>query len=541
MRNMYMRTPMRALAAAVALLLFGGALTGCKPDTEPVNGEESAIQSSDQTVPSGQGTGPTIPYATSTEPGGTDDGDATGTQNGGTQETDSDGRPTSGTEATSKTTGATNRPTSPPTARPTTRPTESDKYRPKCTVDDTIRNLGLCVTAYNGADYGMSQSDMRARISTYKDCGFKSMRLETYWGSIEYSPGFSETPYQDTLFQEVKNSGMRIKMILGTIMGVPGWYLNGSRPDYYMMDENGRRAVSTPSYFAPGLRAQMTQGLDQMMQYLKNARLLDSIDAIVVDCGPAGEPIYPPAWTQEGGLDGPSGGEVFWGYDVYSQQNFRETMRSKYGTIQAANRAWGATYSSFDQVSAPKQNRNGGTQLWKDWLNWYRDSKREFIVDQVEMYRAAVNRYTGGRIKLILYIPGTDVRDDWFQAALDAGYSDNGNVRIMCDSRFLIDTAKKYGLYLQYTGFENEAETRYLRSYMDASGAGSIPLFGENAGGYNAVQNAAAMQRIVQENGLAGIDVTHSRWLFQSETSLNKSPYYNNMKATMSALKEYLG
>ena len=127
------RRILAVLCAAGTMLLLGGALTGCKPDTEPVNGDESAVQSSGQTMPSGDGTGPAIPYATSTEPGGTDDaGDTTGTQGDSTQSTDSDGRPTSGTEATSKTTGATNGPTSPPTTKPTTKPTEPAKYRPKC-------------------------------------------------------------------------------------------------------------------------------------------------------------------------------------------------------------------------------------------------------------------------------------------------------------------------------------------------------------------------------------------------------------------------
>ena len=367
--------------------------------------------------------------------------------------------------------------------------------------------------------------------------GFKTIRVETGWGAIEKSRGVYTNPANVLYYYTAKQAGLRFKTILGT-SGPPSWYFE-EYPDAKLMDQNGRQALGTPSYFAPEYKELRAKALDELLARWKELGFLDVTDTIVIDCGPAGEPLYPPAWTQEtDGLDNSSGEEVFWGYDKYSQQNFRETMQEKYGTIAAANAAWGKSYSSFDQVEVPKPG-NGGGGIWADYLDWYKQSKRNFVLEQVEIYKAAVDKYTEGRVKLILYIPGSDVTDEAFEAAKASGDGD-GSVRIMADSRFLVDTAKEHGLYLQYTGFENASQTKYLRAYMDASGAGDIPFFGENAGGYDAVKYAANLSAIVRQNGMAGIDVTHSRFLFKNYDGMTPSDDIDKIKAAMKIIDNYL-
>ena len=410
-----------------------------------------------------------------------------------------------------------------------------DQYTPNCEMDDTIRNIGLCISEWG--NYMGNIGELNQRFELYKEAGFKTVRIGIEWRNIEpQAEGVFTTPAQSYMLM-AKKAGMRIKMILGTIMGVPQWYYN-KYPDALMVNQNGTKALGTPSYFAPELREHFESSLRGSLEYLKNANLLEIVDSIVIDCGPAGEPLYPPAWTQQSdGLDNPSGEEYFWGYDTYSQQNFRESMQEKYGTIAAANAAWGKSYGSFDQVEVPKPG-NGGGGIWEDYLYWYRDAKRDFVTAQVELYQKLVNEYSDGRIKLILYIPGSDTTDEVFQQAVESG-DGGGGVRVMADSRFLIDTAKKYGLYLQYTGFENASQTKYLRDYMDASGAGDIPFFGENAGGYDAVKNGATLVNIIRQNGMAGIDVTHSRWLFDNNT-VQPAKAFDRFKKSMDKLINYL-
>ena len=386
--------------------------------------------------------------------------------------------------------------------------------RPKCRMNETIYRTGLCVSETH-AFYLGNVEDMHKRLRLYKEVGFNTIRVETGWGGIEPREGEFVTPACDTYFRAVKEEGLRFKMILGTVMAPAGWY-NEKYPGNRLVDHNGRECTGSPSFFAPHLREYLTRALDHMFQYLADADLLDSVDTMVVDFGPAGEPLYPPAWTQiPNGLDDPSGPEVFWGYDKYSQENFRETMRLKYQTIEEANAAWEQDFRSFDEVVVPKPRTVRG-RYWEDYLIWYRDAKRDFIVDQVKMFKAAIMKYSGGRIRPLMYIPGFNIRDDVWQEAVETG-DGMGQVRIMCDSLFLVDTARKYGCDLQYTGFENDYESRYLRRYMDLSGAGYIPFYGENAGGYDAVQYSRRLLDIIRETGMAGIDVTHSRFLFEED------------------------
>ena len=474
MRNMYMRTPMRALAAVAALMLLATAGCGQNPA-----GETSSVME-DNSVVSGV---------------------------------------TSGAEEESPA------------------PLPADKYSPKCEVDDVVYRTGLCISELQ-TYYNTPVKQMRERLQLYKELGFETIRGETYWASFELNEGTFNNPSQQLFFHTAREEGFHFKMILGTFMAVPNWYY-AKYPDSRMKDHTGTDALMTVSYFAPNLREYMTEALDQMMAYMQKTGLLDVIDTLPIDCGPAGEGLYPAGWTQSpGGADDITVEDRFWGYDVYSQQNFRETMQGKYGTISAANAAWGKSYSSFDEVEVPKPGGPGGG-IWADYLQWYRDSNNNFVEEQVKMYQAAVDKYTNGRIKLIMYLPGHDIRDEEWQQALESG-DGSVAVRIMADTRHKIELAREYGCWLQFTGFEVAGETKYIRDYMDANGAGDIPYFGENAGQSNIVKNSSAYFAILRQNGMAGVDLTHSRFLFENYDGMTPISNIDKLKVNMRILKNYL-
>ena len=112
-------------------------------------------------------------------------------------------------------------------------------------------------------------------------------------------------------------------------------------------------------------------------------------------------------------------------------------------------------------------------------------------------------------------------------------------VKLMADSRFIIDTAKKYGCWLQSTGSEGEEELRYIKSYMKATGCEDIPLFGENSGGYNV---GSDMKRFIDKqmrNGLAGVDLTHDQW-FHEDDGYSPNRYYDKIKENLQLFSAYL-
>ena len=330
---------------------------------------------------------------------------------------------------------------------------------------------------------------------------------------------------------------MRIKLILGAVSVIPSWYI-AQYPDAMMVNEEGGKAISSVTYLIPGLQEKIEAGIDYILSFYKQSGLLDLVDSIVVDLGTSGEPIYPPAWTQTpNGLYEPSGPEHFWMYDPYMQADFKKVMQEKYGTIEAANEAWGQSYPSFEALEVPKPGTVKGT-MWRDVLTWYRDVKREFIDQNVQTYKRVLEKYAGDRVKLILYLPGRDVRDSEFEEAVASGEGSD-MVKLMADSRFIIDTAAKYGCWLQSTGSEGEEELRYIKSYMKEIGCEDIPLFGENSGGYNV---GADMKRFIDKqmrNGLAGVDITHDQWLHEDD-GYSPNKYYDKIKENLLLFSAYL-
>jgi hypothetical protein len=121
----------------------------------------------------------------------------------------------------------------------------------------------------------------------------------------------------------------------------------------------------------------------------------------------ADEPIYPAAWET-------NQPESFWFYDSYAQADFpvisfplsiliplwsmielhchfwplhlltssQAKMQAQYGAIAQANAAWGTNYASWASVTIPNPGTKTGT-MWNDVLTWYRNSKRNFITQQV--------------------------------------------------------------------------------------------------------------------------------------------------------------
>ena len=238
--------------------------------------------------------------------------------------------------------------------------------------------------------------------------------------------------------------------------------------------------------------------------------LEDVIGGIIAGLGPAGEPLYPPAWTQGSGSE-----EVMWCYADNAQADFRAEMEKKYGDIDSANTAWGKDYGSFSEITVPKEGEVKG-QMWRDVLEWYRDSKREFMAMQVRTFRAVMEEYEISHIPLILYLPGADYTEAQWESCVASGSTIPG-IQFMCDNEFTVQLADEMGCILQYTGITGTAGLKLLRDYMFENGYADIPVMGENAGGSEPAAQAALLYDIITQYKLWGIDYTHSHWLYRSD------------------------
>jgi hypothetical protein len=364
-----------------------------------------------------------------------------------------------------------------------------------------------CITDIQSWYYA-SDIDVCRRFDIYKEIGTNVLRIELSWRDIEQSEGQWNT--NNRLFNYItiaQEYGFHIKLILGVMMSPPQWYLN-KYPESRLRDEDGRTSENTLSLWYPGLKELIVEKSTKLMEILKDKGLWDNIEYIIPSYGPAGEPIYPPLWT----LDPNFPRQTFWAYDTNAQESFRIWAQNKYISVSEANTAWKTTFAKWNDVAVLKPGVQPG-KYWDDMLTWYRDSKRKYIAWQTQQTLDLVG---DTEKKVIVYVPGTEYTDsNWSSAVSSAGGDDM--IKIMADSKYLMDLAAEKKCMLQYTGMPNEAEVKRLRAYMDSKGL-DVEMWGENAGTIENASNPVNLARIVKGNRLFGLDYTHGHFLFKEGT-----------------------
>ncbi|MDR0845310.1 MAG: Ig-like domain-containing protein [Tannerella sp.] len=365
-----------------------------------------------------------------------------------------------------------------------------------------------CITDDTETYFFASEEIIRQRFDMLKAIGTNVLRCEVSWRDLELGEGaWYMNSHIFSYLTIAKEYGFRIKLIIGVMMSPPPWYLD-KYPESRLRDEDGRTSENTMSLWYPGLKALITEKSTQLINILKDKGLWDNVDYIIPSYGPAGEPLYPPLWT----LAPDFPGHTFWGYDVNAQKSFNTWAQNKYTSLSAANAAWNTAFATWNDVVVLKPGIQPG-KYWEDMLTWYRDSKREYIAWQTQQ---TLDLVKGENKKIVIYVPGTEYTDaNWAAAVSSAGGNDN--IKIMADSRFLIDLAEEKGCMLQYTGMPAETEVKRLRAYMDAKNY-KVEMWGENAGDAVSAGNPDLLARIIVQNRLFGLDYTKSNYLFKEGT-----------------------
>jgi hypothetical protein len=350
---------------------------------------------------------------------------------------------------------------------------------------------------------------IRERFARYRRAGIDMLRIEIGWRLFQPDSADQWTdagirPY----LEAARDSGLRVKLIVGTIMAPPGWFLL-STPGARLMDENGDMGLNSINLWYEGLGPLLDRVLRRQFEYLRDHDFLGNIDLVVVDLGPAGEPLYPPNWTQGRGAEEP---HTFWCYGEGTAASFRVYARERHGTLEACNRAWGTDYGSWSEVELPRPGTSTGAH-WEDVLLWYRDSKREFTREQVARFQGTIREFLGDRAQALIYVPGSAIRPSEWELAVRTG-DGPVPVKIMADSEFLLDVARETGSVLQYTGAENRREVAYLTRSLRERGMPPAGMWAENSGGF---PDPLYLARVLVHYGLRGMDFTHAHHVFAAD------------------------
>lgn len=387
----------------------------------------------------------------------------------------------------------------------------------------------LCLSDLPGWDVRADEAKTAARMALYKDrLGATAVRAALPWSLLEPAEGVWDDSTLSAYFKALRASGLRCKLIVAVVMDPPAWYLK-KHPQLRMRDQYG----ATPRAIAPWARDQwpyLEQKTREIIARAKQAGIWDITDEVVIDLGPAGEPVYPPNWTM-GESDGLNGGarqgeEGFFMYGESARADFANAMRAKYGDIAKANRAWGEHFKDWTDVAPPQPGTRTG-KFWQDSLIWYRDAKRAFNAWRIESMLKMLSE-DGRKRQGIVYLPGMDFSTQDWEGAVKTGGGITP-VRLMIDNAFLIEQAARLGCLLQMTGGQEPAVCAHYVEIARKNGIAPDRIWLENAGEYANASNPRGMADLVRKYRLRGLDYTHTRWLFEDDRLTPKPPLFEEL------------
>jgi hypothetical protein len=158
-------------------------------------------------------------------------------------------------------------------------------------------NVRLARLAIGDVDPSSSSADLQKRFDLYKSMGIGTLRIGVTWRDMETSPGaWQVSPGVLNFLTVAQHNGFRLNGAIGAMLGPPLWFFR-AHSDAQMVNEDGLKSFNVLSYWYPGLHDLLEEKDDQVFTFLSREGLLPAVDYVVIPFGPAGEPLYPPAWT----------------------------------------------------------------------------------------------------------------------------------------------------------------------------------------------------------------------------------------------------
>ncbi|WP_309118270.1 beta-galactosidase [Paenibacillus sp.] len=213
-----------------------------------------------------------------------------------------------------------------------------------------------------------------------REAGFNVVRIgEFAWNDFEPREGTFDFDWLDRCVALLANEGIRV--ILGTPTASPPKWIMDRHPELYKRDMYGHARGF-------GTRMHYCFNGPEYLPYVRN----------IVGAMAARYKDHPSVVGWQ--IDNEFGcSDTTWCYCDRCKAAFQRWLRSKYGTIEAVNEAWGTVvwnhrYASFEEIETPKltvyQLHNPSLQL--DFRRFSSDAVRDFMNVQVELLRAAAPR-----------------------------------------------------------------------------------------------------------------------------------------------------
>jgi beta-amylase len=270
---------------------------------------------------------------------------------------------------------------------------------PESSEDASKKTFAVMAPLLVGSD-GVSWSDFRKQLKTFKKLGVQSVSTDIWWGIVEPEDNHFDWSRYDRLSDEIIAAGLKWVPILsfhqcGGNVGddcdvpVPSWiwakYVGApgvdETRDLGFVSEQGNASFETLSPWATELALEDYAELMRAFRdrFATKARFIPEIN---VSLGPAGELRYPSYNAHDVGTGYPTRGGLQ-AYSDLAQASFRQSMVRKYsGRLQAVAAAWRRELRSWDDVQAPADADAFFAELGsefdgdygRDFFAWYQDS-----------------------------------------------------------------------------------------------------------------------------------------------------------------------
>ena len=225
-------------------------------------------------------------------------------------------------------------------------------------------------------DAAQHRDEWRRDLRTIKGLGFNSIKTWVDWASTEPAEGQFQFEAIDQLLTLADEEGLRVIVQFYTD-SAPEW-VGRQWPDASFVTDQG---VKIGSQAAPGYcidhRAVRAAMLKFIATVSARAREHPSLYGFDVWSEPH---IVNWVWFN-------SSPEFC--YCAYTQAKFRDWLRQKYGSLDRLNAAWYRTFSTWDEVEAP---RYGTILSYTDFMDW-----KAFVADKLRDDLAAKADATGAR------------------------------------------------------------------------------------------------------------------------------------------------
>ncbi len=282
-----------------------------------------------------------------------------------------------------------------------------------------------------------------SELARAKKLSADAVSTDVWWGAVEPKPGEFKFKYYDILSSKIANRGMQWVPIIslhecGGNVGdtanvpIPMWIWSkiqsaagSSNPDVgKFKSEQGKVSSEYVDFWATRHALPFYRNVFHEFQnhFAGKAPIIAEIN---VSLGPAGELRYPSYNYHDNGSGWPTRGALQ-AYSDLARQSFKSFAVERYGSEEAAKKAWGDKYGA--EIEPPKNAQDfyasgdyRNTQYGKDFFDWYSKSLQQHgdqvLSTALDVFGSKGSAFAG--IDLGAKIPGVHWR---------MGYWENGKV-----------------------------------------------------------------------------------------------------------------